>query len=439
MTKIIRKALSEITVPDGRNIDYVKVSELAESIKIVGRLLNPITIRKDGTIVAGLHRFEACKLLGFDEIDCIVLDGEEWQIELAEIDENLVRRELDPISRGKLALRRDEILDAQGLRAKAGQGRPSKNGADSAPLKTTEVIAKEAGVSERALQEDKQIARALVPKAVEAVEMIKAPKRDMLKLSRKNHEDQEGIAKQILDCGATTVQEAMSAVLAELSDAELNDRIKKGIEEGKHDGEAVTEQNRRRSKSFDDAVRVGKYDSEYCKKHIRKITKASEAKDVAMKELQTLFLETLGWEKSQEDKESLIQLLDSEIRCSKRFTDQLEALRAEFVPGSITSISPDNDDSGDISESDDIVPDITGSDMDGSGAVLKESPSNFAKYIRGILANDQNKRVVSFDRDILPFCDGDRVAAMDFVHKHGFEVIDGQLQIANADLVGGSN
>ena len=136
----MKKTLSEITVPEGRrDINYEKVAELAESIKIVG-LINPITVDKDSVLIAGAHRFEACKLLGFDEIDCVVLDCDELRSELAEIDENLIRNDLDPISIGELAIRRDEILDALGLRAKrggTGANQHKSRGAESAPLRTT--------------------------------------------------------------------------------------------------------------------------------------------------------------------------------------------------------------------------------------------------------------------------------------------------------------
>ena len=360
MTNIIRKALSEITVPEGRrSIDHAKVSEIADSIRIVGKLLQPLGITENDVLVYGRHRLAACKLLGHDEIDCIMLDGNDWQIELAEIDENFIRRELDPHSRGKLALRRDEILEAQGLRAKVGQGRPSKNGADSALLKTTAMLAKEAGMSERSLQEDKQIARDLVPKAVEAAKMIGAKKDSMLKLSRKSNEEQEAIAQKILDGEATTIPAAISAVLAKLSDEELNDRINRAIVEDRGDSEALNERSRRKSRGFVDDVRAGKYDDGFCKKQIRKITKTSDTKGVAMKELLTLFLDTLGCEKSLDDKETLAKLLDSETKRSEAFTARLKALRDEFPSEDITSTldglsntPQDHDNSDDIEDND---------------------------------------------------------------------------------------
>jgi len=196
----MKRQISEIVVPAGRrSVDHGKVSALAESIKILG-LLNPITVDKEGTLVAGAHRLEAHKLLGFDVIECVVLDCDTLRSELVELDENLVRNDLDPIGVGEHALRRDEILDALGLRAKQGDNRFTKDRlADSAPLQTTADIAKEIGMSERSLQVNKQLARDLIPVAKEAVRMVDATKQDALRLSRKNHEEQEAIAKMILD------------------------------------------------------------------------------------------------------------------------------------------------------------------------------------------------------------------------------------------------
>jgi ParB family chromosome partitioning protein len=200
--------LSEITITEGRRaIDYVKVAELAESIRIVG-LINPITVNKDNTLIAGAHRFEACRHLGFDKIECVVLDCNELRTELAEIDENLIRNDLDAISIGELAIRQDEILDALGLRAKVGQGRPAKNGAAPARLKTTADIAKESGISERTLQENKQLAKNLVPEAKEAVRQKALPKSAALEIARlKPDKQREIIAKKDKKAILATVQE----------------------------------------------------------------------------------------------------------------------------------------------------------------------------------------------------------------------------------------
>ncbi len=85
--------ISSITVPAARKRPLGDVTALAESISQNG-LMNPITVTRDGTLISGLHRLEACKLLGWTEIPANVTDLEGLRAELAEIDENLVRSEL---------------------------------------------------------------------------------------------------------------------------------------------------------------------------------------------------------------------------------------------------------------------------------------------------------------------------------------------------------
>ena len=147
----MRLKITDICVVEKRRkLDDTKVAELADSIREVG-LLNPITVSSKNQLVAGNHRLEACRLLGHHEIECTQLVGNDLLLQLAEIDENLIRNELDPISIGELAIKRDEILESLGSRALSGQGRPSKKGAPGAPLKTTTTIAKEIGISECSL------------------------------------------------------------------------------------------------------------------------------------------------------------------------------------------------------------------------------------------------------------------------------------------------
>ena len=83
--------ISKITVNPGRREALPgDVKELADSIAEVG-LINPIMVDQSHTLIAGLHRLEAMKLLGRTEIECTVSDLDGLQVALAEIDENFVR------------------------------------------------------------------------------------------------------------------------------------------------------------------------------------------------------------------------------------------------------------------------------------------------------------------------------------------------------------
>lgn len=91
-----------------RPVDPEAVARLATSFKEMG-LQYPITIRVadhivdpvDGdlhgvfVLVAGRHRLEAAKALGWERIECVVTNWDETEARLWEISENLHRAELD--------------------------------------------------------------------------------------------------------------------------------------------------------------------------------------------------------------------------------------------------------------------------------------------------------------------------------------------------------
>src|SRR5215470_8563601 len=84
-------------VGERRPITENKKCRVAESMAEIG-LRTPISVRmrKNGEIelVAGLHRLEAAKSLGWKEIECIVMKGGKIQRQLWSIAENLHRSEL---------------------------------------------------------------------------------------------------------------------------------------------------------------------------------------------------------------------------------------------------------------------------------------------------------------------------------------------------------
>lgn len=156
-----------------RAADSQKVEELAESIRVNG-LINPITVDRNFNLIAGLHRLTAYQSLGYEQIECKIVDYEDSdRARLAEIDENLIRNELNAIERGELWLERDRILDKLGMRAKSGdnQYRKKRKGGEmvSPPPRTTSELAKETGYSERTYQHGKQIARDIAPEVKEQI------------------------------------------------------------------------------------------------------------------------------------------------------------------------------------------------------------------------------------------------------------------------------
>ena len=186
----MKMKISEIKInPGRRDTQQRTVEELARSIAAVG-LMNPITVTQDNTLIAGLHRLEAAKLLGWTEIECTVSDADGLQAELAEIDENFVRAGLSHRELGDLLLRRKELYEAihpetrQGMR----NGQTSKN-ENSSLLETksfSQDTAEKLGVSKRTVEQLVQTARDLTPEAKKAIRDAgdKITKGDALKISR---------------------------------------------------------------------------------------------------------------------------------------------------------------------------------------------------------------------------------------------------------------
>lgn len=115
----------QIKVADGRReASPEAVRELADSIAKVG-LLNPITVDQEYTLIAGLHRLEAAKLLGWSEIECNVSSLEGLMAQLAEIDENIVRKGFSDDEYDEMLLRRKEIYETLHPETKHGGDRKS--------------------------------------------------------------------------------------------------------------------------------------------------------------------------------------------------------------------------------------------------------------------------------------------------------------------------
>jgi len=114
-----------------RALDMAAVETLAESIDAMG-LRTPITLRRDGDallLVAGAHRLEAAKRLGWEYIDADVVEN--WSALEArrwEIAENLHRADLTALQRDEQIAEwvrvTDEIISAQLAPKPVGAGRP---------------------------------------------------------------------------------------------------------------------------------------------------------------------------------------------------------------------------------------------------------------------------------------------------------------------------
>jgi hypothetical protein len=166
--------------PGARPLNDESLAGLADSIAEIG-LINAIRVRHHGEgyqVVAGHHRFAACDLLGWPEIDATVVDDDDLHAELAMIDENLCRAELSPSDRAKQTARRKAIYIELHPGTKHGGNLEGSGVAKSATPESprfTMATAQVTGQSERTVRLDAERGEKVID---EVVDLIRGTKLD---------------------------------------------------------------------------------------------------------------------------------------------------------------------------------------------------------------------------------------------------------------------
>jgi ParB family chromosome partitioning protein len=207
--------LTDVVVPSGRRA-VRDVSDLAQSILEVG-LLSPIIVTPALQLVAGGHRLEACRLLGWSTIPVRIVCVDELHRDLIEIDENVARLELSALERAEALLKRRDIYHAinpqvRPVRERGGPGRGGKK--TSATMAVVRPFAQDAanraGLSTRTVWRFVQIAENLDP---EAADLLRATHlanstTDLIRLSRMDRGLQRDVAR-LLANGTRTIKDAI--------------------------------------------------------------------------------------------------------------------------------------------------------------------------------------------------------------------------------------
>ena len=194
-------AIKKIKVPPGRRkVELEAVEKLAGSMDEVG-LANPITVDAGYRLVAGLHRLEAAKLLGWTEVECSVLELDPVQAKIMEIDENLFRTSLSDLELGRLLASRKKLYEELHPEKRHGGDRRSAavkppNCRDGQVKSFAEDAAERLGVSPRTVERRVQIAERLSDKTCDILKGIEGgvTQQTLEKLSRLDPEQQEEAA-----------------------------------------------------------------------------------------------------------------------------------------------------------------------------------------------------------------------------------------------------
>lgn len=196
----MRIKISDIKINPGRREATPKcLEELVRSITATG-LLNPVTIDQNNTLIAGLHRLEAAKLLGWTEIECTVSNADGLHVELTEIDENFVRSGLSHRELGDLLLRRKELYETLHPETRQGMRNGQTSKSEKISLLETKSFSQDTadklGVGKRTVEQLVQTARDLTPEAKKIIRDAdgKITKGTALKISRLPPDQQEKAA-----------------------------------------------------------------------------------------------------------------------------------------------------------------------------------------------------------------------------------------------------
>lgn len=208
--------------PGRREATQEDVQRLSESIAEVG-MMNPITVTGDHTLIAGLHRLEAAKKLGWTEVECRISDMDVLHTELAEIDENVIRTGLSDLELSELLARRKKIYEtlhpatiARNLPGHASNYESSSDKLTGEEKPFSQDTAEKMGVSPRTVERHVQIGENLMPEAKEILYGTnkKITKQNLMKLSRLEPEHQTEAAKQLTEGRIKSVDEYTSEGVA---------------------------------------------------------------------------------------------------------------------------------------------------------------------------------------------------------------------------------
>ncbi|MGR3484034.1 MAG: ParB/RepB/Spo0J family partition protein [Paracoccaceae bacterium] len=173
---VVSILLTDIHVADRlRSVDEAWAQAIAASIEENG-LLEPLVVRAtpDGelpyALVAGAHRHRAMELLERPQVEARVVEMDRAQARLAEIDENLMRREMGALDRAIFLRERKDIYEE--LHPETGHGKAPLGGKDANIASFSEEVAEKIGLSQRTVQDAVALADMIPPEFVERLRAL---------------------------------------------------------------------------------------------------------------------------------------------------------------------------------------------------------------------------------------------------------------------------
>ena len=202
--------------PDHKEASPEAVEKLMDSMGEVG-LLCAITVDTEHHLIAGFHRLEAAKRLGWTEIECVEVTLTGIHAKLAEIDENLVRRNIPSLEFGALLLARKKLYEEIHPETQHGGDRRSQDFkcakcALEKPKSFVDDTAERLHVNPSTVRRELQTAENMTDEARSILQnaRIDPPKGDALALSRMDPDQQIDAAQQLARGEIQSVKEYLN-------------------------------------------------------------------------------------------------------------------------------------------------------------------------------------------------------------------------------------
>lgn len=226
---VVEVPIAEIRVEGRRReLRAGQVQRLAESIAAIG-LQTPLTLyairapeeglaRKIYRLVAGAHRLEACRGLGWTAVPAILTEAAELERELWEIDENLCRAELSELEKSEHYLARKDIYEVLHPETRAGGDRGNQHAGgkirQNAELAFCHDTAGKTGDAERTIQHAIRRAKKILPEVRDTIRSIDAVADSGVELdalAKLTADEQRQIARDLTSDPGMSVRELILA------------------------------------------------------------------------------------------------------------------------------------------------------------------------------------------------------------------------------------
>lgn len=211
------------------------LADLIESISTVG-VIQPVTISKDGKLLAGKRRMAAVVRLGLETIPTFTVDLDKVGQEIATIDDNILHLPLNSLEYDEAMFRRKVLYEEKYPETRAGVAGQAQSGVPS----FTEDAAKKLDLSRKSIEMAVNRAKLATPKVKEArASGVLAPSKvneivtldpilqdEILPLvEKKSYSEVRDMVKRVKDIGLEeTIKEMAEESAKTVSQADVLDR-----------------------------------------------------------------------------------------------------------------------------------------------------------------------------------------------------------------------